>query len=101
MINGILFHINGPLHKKLLEDFTVREVKGRMCEDCLLTPADNTESIDHGGVWVRPHQTVRVHKPIYIKDDATQTLQIHLVDNAGTGRHNQNVLEGLRTPLQG
>jgi hypothetical protein len=31
IVNGILFHINGPLHKKLLEDFTVREVKGRMC----------------------------------------------------------------------
>ena len=27
MVNGILFHINGPLHKKLLDDFTVREVK--------------------------------------------------------------------------
>jgi len=30
MANGILFHINGPLHKKVLEDFTVREVKGRI-----------------------------------------------------------------------
>ena len=36
MVNGILFHINGPIHKKLLEDFTVREVKGRMCEVCLV-----------------------------------------------------------------
>ena len=36
---GILFHINGPLHKKLLEDFTVREVKGRICicEACLVS----------------------------------------------------------------
>ena len=37
MVNGILFHINGPLHKKLLENFTVREVKGHMCEDCLVS----------------------------------------------------------------
>ena len=27
MVNGILFHVNEPLHKKRLEDFTVREVK--------------------------------------------------------------------------
>ena len=37
MVNGILFHINGHLHKQLLEDFTVREVKGRMCEVCLVS----------------------------------------------------------------
>ena len=39
MVSGILFHINGPLHKKLLEDFTVREVKGRICicEACLVS----------------------------------------------------------------
>ena len=38
-VSGILFHINGPLHKKLLEDFTVREVKGRICicEACLVS----------------------------------------------------------------
>ena len=36
MANGIQFHINGPVHKKLLEDFTVREVKGRICEGCLV-----------------------------------------------------------------
>ena len=28
----MLFHINGPLHKKLLEYFIVREVEGRICE---------------------------------------------------------------------
>ena len=39
MVSGILFHINGPLHNKLLEDFTVREVKGRICicEACLVS----------------------------------------------------------------
>ena len=37
MVNGIMFHTNGPLHKKLLENVTVREVKGRMCEDCLVS----------------------------------------------------------------
>ena len=39
MVSGILFHTNGPLHKKLLEDFTVRQVKGRICicEACLVS----------------------------------------------------------------
>ena len=37
MVNGILFHDNEPLHKKLLEDFIVREVKRRMCEVCLVS----------------------------------------------------------------
>ena len=37
IVNGILFHINGPLHKKLLENVTVTEVKGRMCEDILVS----------------------------------------------------------------
>ena len=37
MVNGIMFHINGRLHKKLLADFTVREVKGRICDVCLVS----------------------------------------------------------------
>ena len=37
MVSGILFHINGPLHKKLLENVAVREVKGHICDACLVS----------------------------------------------------------------
>ena len=37
MVIGTIFQVIRPLDKKLLEDVTVRAVKGRICEVCVVS----------------------------------------------------------------
>lgn len=65
-----------------------------------LTPAQDAQTIDHGGVRVGAHQTVRIQEPILVKHHAGQVLQVDLVNDSWTRRNNSHVSEGFGAPLQ-
>ena len=67
--------------------------------DIVLTPAQDTQSIDHCGVWVSAHQAVGVEVPIIFKHHSSQVLQVDLVNDPWTGRNDSHVSEGFRAPL--
>ena len=66
----------------------------------MLTPADDAQTVDHGRVRVCSNETVGIDETVHVEDDATETFQVHLVDDAGTRRHDQDVLQCLRSPLK-
>src|SRR5438552_5577394 len=82
----------------------------RLTEHCTLgfdssdTPADHTEAIDHRRVRVRTHERVRIGDAAAVLlvdvDGASKVFKIHLMDDAGIGRHNRAVAERLLSPLQ-
>lgn len=47
----------------------------------ILTPAENSQAINHGSVGIRAHKAVWVIIAIVIKYHSCQILQIHLVDD--------------------
>lgn len=44
-----------------------------------LTPAQNSQSIDHCGVGVRSHEAIGVKVAILVKHHSSQVLQVDLV----------------------
>ena len=63
-------------------------------------PAENAEAVDHGGVTVRAHQRIR-HRDVVLDEHALrQVLKVNLMDDAGGGRDDREVIEGLLAPLQ-
>ena len=72
--------------------------------DAAHSPAEHAQSVDHRGVGIGAHhrigkgasasvRTVREHH-------SGEILEIDLVDDAGIGRHHQEVLESLLSPAQ-
>lgn len=64
-----------------------------------LTPTEDAQTINHGGVWICAHKAVWVVISILIKDHSCQILQIHLVDDSWARWNNPHVAKGLRAPL--
>ena len=46
-----------------------------------LTPAEDTQAINHGGVGVCAHQAVGVEVPLMVKHYSGQVLQVNLVND--------------------
>lgn len=65
----------------------------------VLTPAQDSQSIDHCGVGVRSHQAVRVKVAIVVKHHSSQVLQVDLVNDARPGWNDSHIPEGFRAPL--
>jgi hypothetical protein len=67
-------------------------------------PAHHTQAVDHGGVRVGSDQRVGVREYGRLlsigEDHRREILQIHLVHDAGVGRHHAKILKGLLTPAQ-
>ena len=66
----------------------------------MLTPADDSQAVDHGGVRVGANQTVGVQHAVCLEDDTRQVLEVHLVHDARPGRHDEHVAQGLCAPLE-
>ena len=64
-----------------------------------LTPSENTQTVNHGGVRVCAHKAVWVEISILIKYHSCQILQIHLVDDSWARGNNSHVVKSLGTPL--
>ena len=80
-------------------------------EDCLrLDPADpiaeDAEGVDHRRVRVGPDERVGIGDPagpvgcLHIGDYGREELEVHLVDDAGPGRHDAQVTERRLGPAQ-
>jgi hypothetical protein len=67
-------------------------------------PAHDPQAVDHRGVRVRAHQSVREGQggPILLarQDALGQELQVHLVDDPSCRGHHAEVREGLLPPAQ-
>lgn len=64
-----------------------------------LTPAQDSQSIDHGGVGVGSHQAIGVEIAIIVEHHSSQVLQVDLMNDARARRNDSHVPEGLRAPL--
>jgi len=59
------------------------------------TPSGNSETINHSGVRVSSDDGVGVEESISVEDDASEVLQVDLMDNTRAWRNNVEVVEGL------
>ena len=68
--------------------------------------AQDTESVDHRGVRIGPNERVRERDfatTIWVaaaRHHGRQVLEIHLVDDAGSGRNDSEIVEGGLGPAQ-
>src|SRR5690606_26663903 len=67
-------------------------------------PAQHADAVDHRGVAVGAEDGVRegpgLAVDLALHDHPRQVLQVHLVHDAGVGRHHLEVLEGVLAPAQ-
>ena len=67
-------------------------------------PAQHAQPVDHGGVRVGAYQRVGIGGAFAVgfldEDHARQIFQIHLVHDAGVGRHDGQIAEGGLAPAQ-
>ncbi len=68
--------------------------------DAAHAPAQHAEAVDHRGVRVGAHQRVGEGLAVAGGDHARQVLQVHLVADAGVGRHHREVVERRLAPAQ-
>src|SRR2546430_6143419 len=57
------------------------------------TPADDAESIDHRGVRIGAHQTVRIIKIVLAPDAFAQVFEVHLMANADRSEEHTSELQ--------
>ena len=65
-------------------------------------PAEHAEPVDHRGVRIGSDERVGVGLACLLvgKDDASEILEVDLVDDAGVGRHDREVVERALAPAQ-
>lgn len=63
------------------------------------TPAEDAQTVDHGGVRVGAHQAVRVEEPVVVEHHPGQVLQVDLVNDPRSRRDDPHVPEGFGAPL--
>lgn len=68
--------------------------------DAADAPAEHTEAVDHGGVGVGADQGVRVRLAASDHDGTRQVLDVDLVDDAGAGRDDLELVERGLAPAQ-
>lgn len=73
---------------------------GRLGLDAADAPAEDAEAVDHGGVRVGADEGVGVRLAAADHDRAGQVLDVHLVDDAGAGRDDLELVEGGLAPAQ-
>ncbi len=71
-----------------------------LCLNAAYAPGHDAQTVNHGGVGVCAHQSVRVVHAVFLHDASCQIFQIHLVDDTGAGRNHGEGLEGLLAPFQ-
>ena len=90
-------HADDPWHR-LVERLAEQDGLGLDAADAV---AEDAEAVDHRGVRVRAHQRVGERDALAVVDDRREELEVHLVDDAGPGRHDAQVTErGLRPAQQ-
>ena len=75
------------------------ELRG-LCLDPADTPAQHSEPVHHRGVRVGADERVGEGPAVSLLDHAGQELEVHLVDDPRSGRHDLEVAEALLPPAQ-
>lgn len=65
-----------------------------------LTPAYDSEAVDHGRMRVGADQAVWIEQAIVVEHDSRQVLEIDLMHDSRSRRNYQHVLKRLRAPLK-
>ena len=68
--------------------------------DAADAPAQHAEAVDHGGVRVGADEGVGVGDTVAAEHDARQVLDVDLVDDAGAGRDDLELVERALAPAQ-
>ena len=68
--------------------------------DAADAPADYAQAVDHGGVRVGADHGVGIRGAVHGHDDRREVFEIHLVHDAGVGRHGAEILERRLAPAQ-
>ena len=70
--------------------------------DAADAPAEHAQTVDHRGVAVGADEGVGIGdaRPVVDEHDAGQVLDVDLVDDAGAGRHDREVVERALAPAQ-
>ena len=69
--------------------------------DAADTPAKNAEAVDHGGVGIGADHGIGIDLALRIAEDhRREILQVHLMDDAGIGRHHAEIAERRLAPAQ-
>ena len=67
-------------------------------------PSQHTQTVDHGGVRIGADKSIRVSGApavLFVHENyARQIFQIHLMNDAGIGRHDGQIAEGSLAPTQ-
>ena len=72
----------------------------RLGLDAADAPAEHAEAVDHRGVAVGAHAGVRVGLAVADHDHPRQVLDVHLMHDAGPGRHHLELVERRLAPAQ-
>ena len=68
------------------------------------TPTNNAHAVDHGGVRIGAHQAIGIGLQFAFnrltEDNTGQIFEIDLVNDAGIGRHNAEIIERFLAPAQ-
>ena len=74
---------------------------GRLCLDATHAPAQYAETVHHGGVRVGTDERIGVGVAVGVReDDAGEMLHVHLVNDAGVGWDDLEVVEGGLAPAE-
>lgn len=66
-----------------------------------LTPAQDPQAVDHGGVGVGSHHAVGVNEAVSHLDHSGQMLKIHLMDRTNVWRNHVHIFKSIWAPLFG
>ena len=72
--------------------------------DAAHAPAHDPKAIDHGGMGIGAEHAVRIEHRLAVLlaggDHRGQEFKVHLMDDAGAGRHHPEVAKSLLAPVQ-
>ena len=68
--------------------------------DAADAPADHAQAVDHRGVRIGADHGVGIRGAVHGHDHGREVFEIHLVDDAGVGRHGAEILERRLAPAE-
>ena len=63
-------------------------------------PAQDAQSIDHGGVGISADQGIRITDPVFFQNPLGQIFQVDLMHDSYPRRNDSELVKGLHSPLQ-
>ena len=79
-------HSANPDHQRLGQEHRLAEHR-RLCFDPSYSPTQDSEPVDHGRVRIGSNKRVGKRHGVPSGNHLPQMLQVHLVADAGAGRH--------------